>query len=543
MFDNPTRGRRSTRAEHVLRAVLESPRGLVIFALDREYRYLAFNKAHHDTIHAIWGVEISVGQVMLDVIGRDDDRARARANFDRALAGESFTLIEAYGDEAKGRRTYEDSYNPIFDQGAVVGLTVFLRDITEERARDEELAAYRTQLEHLVAERTSELAAAERRILEAERLESLGLLAGGIAHDFNNLLAGILGYADVALEELPARVAGRDAVERVSDTARRGAELTDMMLAATGQRRRDAVPTRLDRLVAEIEPLIRAAMPSRAELSLALAPATLLGDRTQLTQVVVNLVSNAAEALGRGAGEVRVSCRRADVDAARLAGAFGGEKLAPGSFVDLTISDDGVGMDAETRARVFDPFFTTKLHGRGLGLAAVFGIVRGHRGAIEVESSPAGGTRFTVLLPAVVAEVAEVAQPARSEAPPSSWSGEGTVLVADDDAVVRAVAARILRSRGFSVVEAADGPEALERLEAAQGDIKTVLLDLTMPRLTGAQTLRGIRAIAPELPVVLFSGFSEHEAEDLLRTERTYWLKKPFELSGLVEAVRHAIEG
>ncbi|MCA9518144.1 MAG: PAS domain-containing protein, partial [Myxococcales bacterium] len=145
------------RADHVLRAVLESPRDLVIFALDREYRYLAFNEAHRRTMHAIWGVDIAVGQVMLDVIGREDDRARAKANFDRALAGESFTVVEAYGDETMGRRYYQDLYNPIFSEGAVAGLTLFLQDITDARARDEELAAYRERLEQLVEARTREL--------------------------------------------------------------------------------------------------------------------------------------------------------------------------------------------------------------------------------------------------------------------------------------------------------------------------------------------------------------------------------------------------
>jgi len=230
-LDPPRPAGDASRSEAILRAILESPPEIVIFALDRGYRYLAFNENHRATIAAIWGVDIRPGQCMLEVITRSDDRARAKANFDRALRGESFTRVEAYGDEGKRRRYYEDVYSPIFaPDGEVIGLTVFLTDITEERRRQSELAAYRERLEVLVEARTRELAAAERRLAQAQKLESLGILAGGIAHDFNNLLVGVVGYAELLLDASDGGPPDLELIRRIKQTALGASELTDLML-------------------------------------------------------------------------------------------------------------------------------------------------------------------------------------------------------------------------------------------------------------------------------------------------------------------------
>jgi CheY-like chemotaxis protein len=288
----------------------------------------------------------------------------------------------------------------------------------------------------------------------------------------------------------------------------------------------------VNQLVKEMLELLQVSISKKATLHLNLAkqlPAV-LADAPQLHQVVMNLVLNASEAIGDQPGVIRICT------GSRPPGPEGSES----GYVCLEVTDTGCGMDEATRARIFEPFFTTKFTGRGLGLAAVQGIVRGHKGAIEVESVPGRGSTFRLLLPAV----REAVEPRQQALPSSqSWQGEGTVLVADDEGWVRDVTARLLRSLGFQVLLAQDGEEALTRWQAAADEVRLVLLDLTMPKLDGEETFRVLHLLRPDLPVVLMSGFSEHEAAGRFGGKGLAgFLAKPFRLADLAERVRAALE-
>jgi two-component system cell cycle sensor histidine kinase/response regulator CckA len=388
-------------SQAVLGAILESPRDIVIFALDREYRYLAFNQNHARTIKLIWGVDIHVGMEMLSVIGREDDRQRARRNFDRALGGESFTQREEYGDERIRRRVYEDVYSPIrAEDGAIVGLTVYLTDITEQKTAELELENYRTRLEDLVRRRTSELEAAHAQLLYAQKLESLGVLAAGVAHDFNNLLAVILSRAELAVPSLGPDHPAYGHFEIIRETALEARMLTRQLLAYSGKGRFMIQAVDPTAMIESMAPLLRATIPETIALRFDFCAPSLVVrlDVTQARQVVLNLVTNAAEAI-EGRGDVVVRTRVVDADDRLLAQACIHSDLGPGRYAAIEVQDTGCGMDREVRTRLFDPFFTTKLSGRGLGLAAVLGIVKTHRGALLLRTAPREGSTFTVLLP------------------------------------------------------------------------------------------------------------------------------------------------
>ncbi len=526
------------RTAAVLRAVLESPQDIVIFALDRDYRYLAFNSNHAGTMQHIWDAEIEVGDRMLDFIKREDDRLKAKANFDRALAGEAFKREESYGDEALARRWYEDAYSPILgDDGEVVGLTVFLTDITEKRRAEESINAYRQQLESLVEERTQELSATQAQLLHAQKLESLGLMAGGIAHDFNNLLVGILGCGELALEELPDGAPGHEMVEQIVLAARRAADLTAQMLAYSGRTPFALDEVDLDALLGEHRGLLRAMIPSSVAIRFELAGnlPRLRADATRLQQVIVNLVTNAAEAIGDAQGTitVRTGCR--ELTREDLAGTYLDDDLEPGHFVSLSVQDDGCGMDEATRLRLFDPFFTTKLSGRGLGLASVLGIVRGHNGAIDVRSDLGDGTVVEVLLPSGGHEHA----PHAPEDPTEDRTGLLLALVVDDEEYVRRVVKRMLVRADIDTIEAEDGLAAQRLIHERGADLDLVILDLTMPRQGGESTLRFIRHHHPRLPVLVLSGYGgESERLDFVAEDRyANFLAKPFTIKELSHAV------
>lgn len=378
---------------------------------------------------------------------------------------------------------------------------------------------------------------AEEALVQAQKLESLGVLAGGIAHDFNNLLVGILGNAGLALAELGPTSPARATIQDIETAGRRAADLARQMLAYSGKGRFIVQPLGLNELVEEMTHLLRVSIAHGATLSYDLAPGLppVEVDATQIRQVVMNLVVNASDAIGDSEGVIVVSTGVIDATRADLDEFYLSPGLPVGRYVFLEVRDTGVGMDAGTMARIFDPFFTTKFTGRGLGLAAVLGIMRGHRGAIRVSSEPGRGTTFRFLLPAVASsdEPAPVAEDG-----PAAWRGSGAILVVDDEPAVLAVTSRALALFGFDVIEAADG-EAGVAAFAEHAGIRCVLLDMTMPRLNGAETFAAMQRIRPGVPVVLMSGYSEEDAATQFGPGGPAgFIEKPYDLRTLREVLR-----
>jgi two-component system cell cycle sensor histidine kinase/response regulator CckA len=388
---------------------------------------------------------------------------------------------------------------------------------------------------------TARTAAEEERVLleakvrEVQKLESLGVLAGGIAHDFNNLLVGILGNASVSLLDMPVSSPSYAAVTAIERAARDAASLTRQLLAYAGKGRYLLEPLDLSTLVRQLRPVLQTALGARASLNIELGEAlpVVHADSEQLRQAVVNVVTNAAEAVGERAGTVTIQTSEEMVDTARLHRCLSGSRAKPGRFVCISVADDGAGMEEETLTRVFDPFFSTKLTGRGLGLAATLGIVHGHAGALEVVSAPKRGTSIRMFFPTAYEEKdrALAGAPAIGAAPARTHV---RVLIIDDDEHVRALAHRVLQRLSYDSVAVADGVEALELLRADATQVDAVLLDMTMPRMNGEDTLRGIRALAPWLPVILMSGHDEREVTPrLLEHGLGGYLQKPFTVDAL----------
>ncbi|MBK6686195.1 MAG: response regulator [Deltaproteobacteria bacterium] len=378
------------------------------------------------------------------------------------------------------------------------------------------------------------LRAAERRLYEGQRLESLGILAGGIAHDFNNLLLGVLGNAGMALAELPDDSPARSIVEAIQTAGQRGADLTRQLLAYSGQGKFVLEPVDLSVLVGESGRLLATVIAKTATVDYQLAEGLprVEADATQLRQVVMNLLTNASDALEDRPGTITVRTYQEQLSSAT-------SDLASGEYVVVEVTDTGVGMDPATLAKVFDPFFTTKFHGRGLGMAAVLGIAKGHRGAIRLESQPGRGTKVRFFLPVGTELPLPVAPPPlRVTAPPA----HATVLVVDDEKMVNDVAALILRRAGFKVRQAHNGQVALELLNKERPAIDLVLLDLTMPILSGEATLAKIREQWPELPVLLSSGFSAEGAARDRTASANGFIQKPYRPEALVMLV-HATLG
>ena len=396
-------------------------------------------------------------------------------------------------------------------------------DITERRRAEEERRRLDAKLQH------------------SQKLESLGVLAGGIAHDFNNLLVGILGNADLALSDSACGSQCRSEVDQIRVAATRAAELTRQMLAYAGKARFVQEEIDLSRLVREMVHLLEASVPKRTKIDYGLSASQerVEGDATQIRQVVMNLITNAADSLAGHGGVVSVRTSVRELGRRFLGGADLDASDGPGRFACLEVRDSGCGMDEDTRRRIFDPFFTTKLQGRGLGLAAVLGIVRGHRGLIHVESAPGRGTVFQVAFPISRAKKLQPAVvPAAAE---PGWPDGGTVLVVDDEAPVRLLAARALQKLGFEVVAAEDGDEALEVARGHSGDLRAVILDLTMPGRSSPDTLRELRSVC-DAPVILSSGYAAEEClSEFGNDPPVGFLQKPYGAADLAEVLRAAL--
>lgn len=379
----------------------------------------------------------------------------------------------------------------------------------------------------------------DSRLQLAQRMESLGVLAGGLAHDFNNLLTGVLGNAELLQMTLPEQAPAQKRVAAIHGAAQRAAGLCRQMLAFAGRGQFAVRPVDVSMLVRDVLPRLRERLPPSIELEQQLGDGLPLveADASQLEQVLIDLVDNANDAI-EGPGVVRISTgvttyRGHSVDVTGLAEPVGRR------CVYIKVRDSGSGMDAAVRARIFEPFFTTRFTGRGLGLAAALGVVRGLHGGIEVDSTPGGGTTISVLLPFERSD----GPGARAELAGPAHEGDGlVVLVVDDQEVVREVVRRTLELFGYSVVEADDGIAALDALRRVRVDV--VLLDLFMPRMGGAEVLREMRQIGVTAPVVVTSGFSEEAALRRVRLPaRSEFLQKPFRPDALLEALRRLLSG
>ena len=381
---------------------------------------------------------------------------------------------------------------------------------------------------------------AERRardatVQQAQRLESLGVMAGGLAHDFNNLLGAILGNVELAeaADDEPAE--RREALHHIAAAARRAAELTRQLLAYAGRAsfRRDVVDARV--VVNDLLPLVRAAQSKKVQFAVAPMPAPLWVelDPAQLSQVLLNLLTNAAEAIGDAPGTVSLQCTTEPPPDPPA------DAPANTRWMQLRVEDTGIGMSPEVLARIFDPFYTTKLSGRGLGLSAVRGIVRSLGGVLDVASAPGEGSRFTIWLPLAGTPDDHEVQPE----PEALRTARGTVLVVDDESAIRRVVRRIVERMGFDVLEAVDGDDAIDALERHESRLALVVLDVTMPGRSGAEVLRRLRRLRPTLPVIVASGY---DAADALRGEpedaRLRFLQKPFAARALEQMAAELLE-
>ncbi len=384
----------------------------------------------------------------------------------------------------------------------------------------------------------------ERQMQQTQKLESLGVLAGGIAHDFNNLLTIILGNTSLALDELPSLSPASETLLTIEKTSLRAAELCRQILAYSGKGRFVIDDIRLGDLVGDMFSLLQSSISKKITLNLNLKEPLppLRGDPSQIRQVIINLVTNASEAIGDRSGVITVSTGLMQCSREYLCEAYLYENLAEGLYVWLEISDTGSGMDPDTQRRIFEPFFTTKFTGRGLGLSAVLGIVRGHKGALKVYSKPGKGTTFKVLFPAVLEGKPPADQGGAPKAGGWDWKGAGAILLVDDEESVRTLGTRMLERIGLRVLTAADGQEALDIYRNQRHEIALVLLDLTMPHMDGEETLHELRRIDAKVRVVISSGYTESEIAPQFADKPLFgFLQKPYTLSALTQCLHDAL--
>jgi len=420
------------------------------------------------------------------------------------------TLLSRNGRQ----RTIEEIWAPIKDKASVEdGHVIVFRDVTEKRIL-------------------------ELRLQQAQKLESLGVLAGGIAHDFNNLLTVVLGHAELALKEISPTSPARGSLTEITTAARRAADLSLQMLAYTGKTLFILERVELPELVEEMANLLKTAISKKANLTLNLERGVppIQADPTQIRQIVMNLIINASEALGDRSGAITVSVGATRRDEEYLRNTELHDDLPPGLYVHLEVTDTGIGMVEKTRLRIFEPFFSTKFTGRGLGLAAVLGIVRAHRGALKVSSEPGKGTTFEILFPAL--EDAGAEAPAKVSSPLADWRGAGTILLVDDEESLIDMGARMLEHLGFTVLTAADGLQAVNLYRERGKEIDLVLMDLTMPHMDGAKAFDELRRLNPDVRVVLASGYSHEDVTLRFQGKRLEGvLQKPYTLATLREAL------
>ena len=461
--------------------------------------------------------ELTSGKVCCDELILTEDRALHQTAVTTALARQG-----AYESEYR-LRNKQGLVKWVLDRGQGIysneGALLFIEglaiDITGRKQAEADKAAF------------------DRKLLESQKLESLGVLAGGIAHDFNNLLTTIVGHASILSLDLPKHSPLQPHLEQIESGAQRAGELCQQMLAYAGKGRFLVQRTSLEKLVRDTTPLLEHSISKRASLHFEFRRGVpeVDVDATQIRQIIMNLVVNASDALSDHDGFITVETCALRRNDPQLAHAVLPPPPGEGDFACLRVRDTGAGMSTETINKIFDPFFTTKFAGRGLGLAAVLGIVRSHQGSLLVTSTVGAGSVFTLLLPAASTPPSQRENPSPLET--RAHSIAGTVLLIDDEDGVRAVAEQMFLSFGLKTLTAADGAEGIDLFIKHQAVISLVLLDLTMPHMSGEETLRALRVLSPQLPVILMSGYNQSSVPELATDDRVSFLQKPFSLQAL----------
>lgn len=496
-----------------------------VFAKDPHdrFRFRIWNK----TLAELTGIPAceALGQTDYELAKHDEDVESFRKTDQLTMdQGETVVVDRERVETPNSHFIATTSKTPLFDDdGRPRALLGVIQDITEKVRSAEEQQCLQEQLN------------------QTQKLESLGSLAGGIAHDFNNLLTGVIGNIELALSELPPHSTVRGFLRDGAAAATQAADLCRQMLIYSGRGRFHAEKLDLDSLILESRNLLSSSISGRAALKLELAHDLPLVkvDPTQIRQILLNLTVNASEALieERG-GAITIQSGWMDCDDEYLRTTFLKDNVPSGRYVFLEVSDCGVGMDTETKERIFDPFFSTKFTGRGLGMAAVLGIVRGHGGAIKVYSESSKGTTIKVLLPAVEAELRT-----DTPRPVGEWQAHGAVLVIDDDESIRGITQKMLERTGLDVLLAADGEAALDLYRRHAHEIRCVLLDYALTTMSSQITYRGIRKLSPSVKVILTSGFTESEAMSSFNGKGiAAFLPKPFSYQKLVETL-HGVLG
>jgi PAS domain S-box-containing protein len=497
------------------RAILDNTTDLM-WVKDASRRYSAVNTAFARAVEV--PMAAIVGRMPSEVSGLRGP-LDASAQEAEAIAFRAPITREAVLGDGGEERVFEITVTPIEDtHGKAAGVTGTARDVTERR-----------------------------KVLDAQRLESLGMLAGGVAHDFNNLLGVIASNAELARQDPDDKEGARESLQAIQDATKSAAVLTRQMLAYAGMARVVTEVVNVSALVRGTAELLQTMISKKATFQLELAEdlPTIEGDPSQLRQMVTNLISNASDAVGDSGGVITLRTTFALVRRGDIPGAKGRPEVAPGSYVVIEVTDTGHGIDRETQDRIFEPFFTTKFVGRGLGLAAVTGIARAHRGAVDLTSEVGRGTAFRVYLPVASSRVvdAPVSDDATDVDPPSEKRATGIVLVVDDEPLLRQANARLIGRAGFAVLQAADGVEALE-IHAATSGIVAVVLDMMMPRMNGEETFAELRRRNSTLPVLLTSGFSQALGTmQLVNDPAVAFIQKPYGTGKLVLALEALLDG
>ncbi|MBL7115178.1 MAG: response regulator [Kiritimatiellae bacterium] len=507
---------RRWRQESHQRAELEnvissiSPDALIVVSPDRTIDYC------NASVTRIFGYAPE------DVLGQTTDLLYYDRRQDKSHRGEIRDALEFDGfhvGSATGKRA-DGSTVPLEiitgNLSGSHGAVLLLRDITERVESEQERA-------HL-----------EAKVRQRQKLESLGILAGGIAHDFNNLLMGILGNAELVLSGAESDSRAYRQMEGIKTAAVRAGELCKQLLSYSGRGGFLKQPINMSQIVSEMCDLLSISISKNVTIDYHLKEdiSSIHADPSQMRQIVMNFITNASDAAEHETCIVSVRTGVRHCEESDLKGVLLDEDRPPGDYVFLEVADSGCGMDSETLARIFDPFFTTKVTGRGLGLAAVLGIVRGHNGCIKVESALGQGSVFTVLFPKTEAEV----QPLPSMDTDAQVPLGGHVLLVDDEEIVRSVGRELLEHLGFSVTVAIDGAEAVELYKDIGSELDLVLLDMTMPNMTGQEAMRHILKRHPEQKVVLSSGYNKDAAvvgDGDVRPAA--FIQKPYELNSLRE--------